>query len=193
MFISPQPAHAETSLWSVRGTLNLALMVSSDQVQRLAYDQPGVVGTLYGGFALSPQVELRAGMLGGPFLSSERTTGGLLGGSLGARLVLPGRRLRPYAALDAGMAATGALLRPLLSLTAGVDLPVSQRIALGPALGYARLFQWNGPRYTTDASNFSVGASLYVELGATPAVRRTPPVRPLALQRPAGAVRSRLR
>jgi OOP family OmpA-OmpF porin len=187
MFISPQPARAETRRWSVRGTLNLALMVSSDQVQRLSYDQPGVVGTVYGGVALSPQVELRAGMLGGPFLSSKRETGGLLGGSLGARLLLPSGRLRPYAALDAGVAATGEVVRPLLSLTAGVDLPLSQRVALGPALGYARVFQWNGPRYSTDASNFSVGASLFVELGASAPVRSAPPPRVVALERPAPA------
>lgn len=178
LLISPQSARAEIQSLSLRSSLNLALMVSSDQVQRLAYDQPGVLGTLYGGYALARNFELRAGMVGGPFFS-KRETGGLLAGCVGARVLAPGRKVAPYAAVDLGGAATGELVRPWFELSVGLDLALTQRIGLGPTLAYQRLLQWNGPRFSSDASSFAFGASLVYKF-----VEEPPPVKAAPRQPP---------
>jgi outer membrane protein OmpA-like peptidoglycan-associated protein len=178
------PARALADGFNLRSTANLALMVSSDQVQRMKYERPGILGALHAGYEVRPSLELRAGVTGGGFFTENRRqnpTGGLLGGTLGVRLQAPARKYRPWAAVDLGMGATGELLRPLFWLSIGVDIAFAERFALGPVLGYARLFQWNGRGYSDDAGSFAVGASFVVALDRRavppppkPAVQRVP-------------------
>lgn len=187
LFIPFLTAHAQADRFSLRSTVNLALMVSSDQVRRMAYDRPGVLGALYGGYGALRTVEVRAGATGGGFFS-KRQTGGLLGATLGARVHMPATKYTPWAAIDLGAGATGSVVRPLLALSLGVDLAFRERYALGPVLGYTRLFQWNGRGYSSDAGSFVVGASFVVSLHrhqappAKPAqravLRRLPPKEP---------------
>lgn len=179
LLIPSRLAHAQPWRWGLRSTANLALMVSSDQVRRLKYERPGVIGALYGSYEAQRAVELRAGVLGGPFFAAQRLrAGGLLGGTLGGRLHLPDRKLRPYLALDVGAGFTGEYVRPLLVATAGVDIAVGKRAAIGPALSYLRVFQWNGPGYSSDATSLMVGASLAIALDLRPAPHAPPPVTP---------------
>jgi outer membrane protein OmpA-like peptidoglycan-associated protein len=58
---------------------------------------------------------------------------------------------RPWLQLDAGLGFTGALLRPVVRVSAGVDFQLSSSLSLGPLLGYSQLFQHDLPGASTDA------------------------------------------
>jgi outer membrane protein OmpA-like peptidoglycan-associated protein len=164
----------------VRGTVGGGLMVSHDQMGRMAFDRLGLLGALHGAREFAPWLEVRVGLHGGSFWATQRQTGGLLAFTGGALLqrrrphVRLGTLVRPYLALDLGFGATGTLVRPYLLFTAGLDVQPRKHFEVGPALGYGRLIQWSGDNYSTDAG--------YLWLGLTLRFRqeREPPPKPLA-------------
>jgi len=179
---APTPAHAQATPYSLRGTLGAALLITKDQVGRLGFDHAGLALAVHGAREVVPWLELRAGVHGGAFWASEKPTGGLLAFTGGVLLqrrrphVPVGATLRPYLALDFGFGVTGTLVRPYLLLTAGLDVQASKHLELGPAVGYGRLIQWNGPEYTTDAGYLWFGLLVCARRAAEP----LPPPRPIA-------------
>jgi outer membrane protein OmpA-like peptidoglycan-associated protein len=158
--------HADDSPWSVRASADAAAMLSRDQVGRLNYDRPGAFGGARVGYALWDFFDAFAGVSGGGFFSSEGKTGGLAVPSVGGTVHTRRRGLSPYGFLESGPGITGVLVRPFMRFGAGIDIPVSGWFSLGPALGYAQLFQWNDTNSSTDARYVWVGISLrhrYVE------------------------------
>lgn len=175
-----QHAWALPTPYSVRGTIGGALMVSEDQIGRMAFDRLGLVGALHGAREFAPWLEVRVGLHGGSFWATERQKGGLLAFTGGALLqrrrprVRVGTLVRPYLAADLGFGATGTLVRPYFLFTAGLDIQPSKHFEVGPALGYGRLIQWSGDDYSTDAG--------YLWLGLTVRFReeQEPPPKPVA-------------
>lgn len=170
-----QPLALGEPTWSARAALGAGLMLSHDQVDRLRLDRAAGIAAAHACLHAKPWLELRGGAYGGAFGSSGGQRGGLLAPTLGAALKFAHGRLRPWLALDAGPALTGAVVRPFLALTAGLDARSEQRVGLGPALGFGHVVQWNGRSYTSDASYVWVGVSLRVRFDRPPAA---PPARP---------------
>jgi outer membrane protein OmpA-like peptidoglycan-associated protein len=125
-------------------------MVSKDQTERLGFDSPGFVGDVQLGYSLLPWLDARLGFALGGFPGADGT-GGLLQPQLGAAVGWPGLTLRPWLQLDLGAGFTGELVRPVLRVSVGLDVPVSSGLTLAPVLGYWQLFQRDGERYSTDA------------------------------------------
>jgi outer membrane protein OmpA-like peptidoglycan-associated protein len=149
---TPLPVH-------VRATFAMATLVSEDQTKRMAFDSLGFVGDLQLGYSLSPWLDVRLGASGGGF-AGTKGSGGLLQPQLGAAIGWPGLDARPWLQLDLGAGFTGALLRPVMRMAIGVDLPMSDALSLSPVVGYWQLFQWDGPTYSTDARFVWFGAVL---------------------------------
>jgi outer membrane protein OmpA-like peptidoglycan-associated protein len=139
----PLPLRARTSVGA-------ATMISDSQRNWLGYDSLGAVGTLELGYALAPSLEVRAGAAFGGFPGGDHT-GGLLQPQLGAAVLWPERSARPWLQLDAGLGFTGALVRPVLRVSAGVDFQLTSTLSLGPVLGYTQIFQHDRPHASTDA------------------------------------------
>jgi outer membrane protein OmpA-like peptidoglycan-associated protein len=111
------------------------------------------------GYALTPWLDAALDVTTAAF-PAPRTTGGLLSPSAGLRVSVPATSTRPYLQLDAGPGFTGTLMRPMFRVYAGLELQASNAIALGPRVGYAHLFQTNGPGDSTDASFLFLGIAL---------------------------------
>lgn len=173
-------ARALPTPYSVRGTVGGALMVSEDQLKRLAFNRLGLVGALHGAREFAPWLEVRVGLHGGAFWATDRPKGGLLAFTGGALLqrrrpqLRLGTLVRPYLALDLGFGATGTLVRPYVSFTAGLDIQRRRHIEVGPALGYGRLIQWSGESYSSDAGYLWLGVSMRFRQ------ERDPPPKPVA-------------
>ncbi len=138
-------------------------MVSRDQTSELHFDRLAGIAALHAGRTIRPWVELRAGAHGGVFGADKEyvdKTGGLLAPTLGAAFQLAGYKLRPWIAIDIGPAITGRSARPFVSVTLGIDSRVERNINVGPVFGLGRVIQWNGPRYSTDASFMWLGLSM---------------------------------
>jgi outer membrane protein OmpA-like peptidoglycan-associated protein len=183
-FTSDAGAQAVTSVaprppptWNLRGSLGVGIMISADQISRLRFDRVAGLGALQVGRTIRPWVELRAGLHGGAFGTSSESasTGGMLAPVLGAGFQLPHRALRPWAALDVGPAITGTSARPYLAFTFGIDARTDKAISIGPVLGYGRVVQWNGARYSTDASYLWLGLSMRFRFDRPPAPPPPPP------------------
>jgi len=156
----PASAGAEASRWVLRSALDAAAMLSRDQVGRLGYDQVGLLGATHVGLSAAASVDLTLGVMGGAFLSSSDRSGGLAASTVGLLFHGPRDALAPYASVEAGPGVTGTLVRPFLRLAVGLDLPVSTRLMMGPAAGYAQLLHTHGPRDSTDARYLWLGISL---------------------------------
>jgi len=165
----------------VRASAALATMVSKDQNGRLGFDAPGLIGDLQLGYSLLPWLDVRVGGAAGGF-PKDVGTGGLLQPQLGAAIVWPAA-LRPWLQLDVGVGFTGAIVRPALRASIGLDLPVGFAFTLSPVIGYWQLFQHNGKGASTDARFLFFG----VTLGWEPFLER-----PAAEQRERVVVRERM-
>jgi outer membrane protein OmpA-like peptidoglycan-associated protein len=155
----PKEPRVEYSRFRARASLLGATLLSEDQVGKLGYDGFGLLvdGTL--GFAVLPWLEPQLSVLAGAFPSTQRPTGGLIAPLLGLAVGSAGPALRVYGYAEAGPGFTGTLTRPLLRLGAGLDFRVLYWLTLGPALGYAQLFQDNRQGSSTDARMFYFGLS----------------------------------
>ena len=142
-----------------RGSIGAAAMISDSQRGWLGYDSLGAVGTLELGYALAPSLELRVGAALGGFPAEDRT-GGLLQPQLGAAVLWPDRSARPWLQLDVGLGLTGALVRPALRASVGVDFQVTSAFSLGPVIGYTQAFQHDRPLASTDARFLWFGFAL---------------------------------
>jgi outer membrane protein OmpA-like peptidoglycan-associated protein len=120
-------------------------------------------------YTVLPWLDVDLGTVGGGFLASGAPAGALLAPTAGARAYTLAHGLEPYAMLDVGAAVTGALVRPLLRLGIGVDVPLSRAFSVGPVLGYGQVVQWDGPRYSTDARFVWAGVALVYRPVARPA------------------------
>ncbi|MDB4973882.1 MAG: outer membrane protein precursor [Myxococcaceae bacterium] len=168
---------AQGSLYNVRESAGVGLVTSTDQINVLHYDRFGVLAGAQVGRTMLPWLELHAGAQVGGFWASQGRTGALVDATLGALLRVERKGLSPYVSLDVGAGLTDVLVRPYVSLTAGLDAPLRGRHRIGPVVGYGQLVQWNGAFETTDARFFWFGLSLRQQLGRATAPPAKPPPR----------------
>jgi outer membrane protein OmpA-like peptidoglycan-associated protein len=161
---------AAPAQYNLRMGAGVGLMVSDYQIKKLSFDKPALLGSFHLARELAPWLEARAGLHGASFWrSSDRPgRGGLLALTAGSLLRVPRDGLSPYVALDFGVGVTGVTVRPVLFLSAGVDVPVSSRIKLGPVMGFNRVVQWDDNRFSPDARYFWFGLSLRDRVGKDP-------------------------
>jgi outer membrane protein OmpA-like peptidoglycan-associated protein len=176
-----QPMAAQgRSDWKLRSSAAGAMMVSSDQLAWLAYDELGLLADVQAGYSVLPWLDVQAGAAFGLFLSAPGA-GGLAAPTIGVLARWPDSHVTPYALLDVGAAFTGALVLPFGRLGVGLDVPVTSSFSLGPALGFGVVMQTNGPYSSSDAQYVSLGlACVY-----TPGASRPPPRRAAPVRRPA--------
>jgi outer membrane protein OmpA-like peptidoglycan-associated protein len=174
--LAPRPARADDELrYELRGSAATALMVSRDQTARLGFDRAGTEAAVEFGWYVRGPFHLSARLGGAMFFRPGEPTGGLVDAGVG--LGLGGdlsRRLHLGLALHAGAGRTGGLVRPSVHAGAQIGLRLSRSFWLGPVLGYGRVFQKNGGRYSSDASYLSLG----LVLGWSPRPAAPPPPRP---------------
>ena len=171
-------AHADDEPPPIRLRASVAggVVLSADQQSELLLDLPVVEGQVRAGWAVLDVLVLELALSGGAFFSSELGPGALLDLALGAEAGIDAGVARPWLALHLGAGLTGDLFRPVLRITAGVDVRASREIALGPVLGYGHVFQEDGLGFTDDAQFISLGLSLtWRPARAEPP---PPPVRP---------------
>jgi outer membrane protein OmpA-like peptidoglycan-associated protein len=149
----------DASALELRLQAGAASFFSRDQVDLLHFDSLGIVGAVQLGYSVLPWLDLRVSLAGAGFPAPERT-GGLLAPQLGAAVRLASPQVRPWLQVDVGMGRTGALLKPVLNLSVGIDLNVSRAFALGPVLGYSQVFHHDAPFATSDACFLWFGAAL---------------------------------
>jgi outer membrane protein OmpA-like peptidoglycan-associated protein len=150
---------ARADAWALRGSAAAGLVISEDQVARYHYDEISELFALQAERVLIGPLAARAGLTLGLFPTSEHGAGGILAGAIGPVLAHEGARMRSYLGLAFGPTWTGDFVRPFLSIDAGLDMPISQRVSLGPVVGYGQVFQRNGPGYSSDARFISFGLS----------------------------------
>lgn len=159
--LAPRAASAEDRLpLRLRGSAGAGFVMSADQHTVLALDLPVTEGRLSVGWIAADFLVLELMVAGGAFFSSARTPGALLDASLGAELGVVTGIVRPYLAVHFGAGLTGTLVRPVLRIGAGLDVIVSDEVALGPALGYGHVFQEDGRGFTDDAQFLTIALSL---------------------------------
>lgn len=165
----PRPSHAQDDEASAppaqlplraRASLAVSTMVSRDQIGWLGYDSFGALTNAQLGYALRPWLEAQFGFTFAGFGSAPRGTGLLIAPNVGVLLGPTLWGMRPYLQLDVGPGFTGSLLRVYLRASTGIDFRISRALMLGPQLGYAHLFQKDGPGATTDARFPWLGISL---------------------------------
>jgi outer membrane protein OmpA-like peptidoglycan-associated protein len=144
------------SPWHLRGGLSGALMISSDQLDWLAYDQPGVVAELQLGYAILPWLDLQVGSTFGLF-PSEQDNGGVAEPMIGALARLSNDSVTPYAFADIGGAFTGAMFLPMLRAGVGLEIRASDSLRLGPMVSFGSVLYSNEPENSTDARYVAIG------------------------------------
>lgn len=158
-------AHAQTageraaSEFRLRAAASTGVMASDDQRSFLILDLPLAEAEVRAGWVAHEFVVLEARLGGGAFFSSARAVGGLLDLALGAEVggdIGPGRL---WGSAHAGVGLTGSLVRPILRIALGIDVEVSEEIAIGPVIAYGHLFQEDGPTFSDDAQFFTLGLS----------------------------------
>lgn len=165
------PPDVEVTRLRVSTSIGVATLVSKDQVGRLGYEGFGPLFDVDVGYALEPWLDAEIGAVGAAFPRAEGT-GGLLAPVLSLRLNLPDPLLRPYLQADVGPGFTGALIRPFMRISFGIELQASAAIAIGPKLGYGRLFQTNEPGDSTDATLLWLGIAISYWPGGREIVHR---------------------
>jgi outer membrane protein OmpA-like peptidoglycan-associated protein len=178
------------SAWHFRGGVSGALMISQDQLDWLAYDQPGLLAELQLGYAILPWLDLQVGSTFGLFLS-EQDNGGLAAPSVGALARLWSGSVTPYAFADIGGAFTGAMLLPMLRVGLGLEIQATDSLRLGPMLSLGSVMYSNDPRNSTDARYVAIGlAGVYSSVPPRPQPRKLvekPPPRaaaPIVIREP---------
>lgn len=177
---APQPAHADDQPpLRLRGSAAGGFVLSADQHSLLALDLPVLEGRVSAGWIAAEFLVLELAAAGGAFFSSSNTPGALVDLTLGAEAGIVAGVARPWVSLHFGAGLTGDLVRPVLRIGVGVDVIVSDEIALGPALGYGHVFQEDGREYTDDAQFLTLSLSLTWRPPApSPAAPAPPPPRP---------------
>jgi outer membrane protein OmpA-like peptidoglycan-associated protein len=165
-------------------------MISPDQLDWLAYDQPGLLAELQLGYAILPWLDLQVGSTFGVFLS-ELDNGGLAAPSIGALARLWSGSVTPYAFADLGGAFTGALFLPMLRGGVGLEIQVSDSLRLGPTLSLGSVLYANDPGNSSDAYYVAIGlAGVYWNAPPRPQPRKLaerPPPRaaaPIVIREP---------
>ncbi|MDB4976527.1 MAG: Flagellar motor rotation protein MotB [Myxococcaceae bacterium] len=173
-------ALAQGSGYSLRETVGIGILTSNDQVKFFKYDKPPLLGGIKLGRSMLPWLELQVGVEAAAFRMSQpgqvllvhvdqgKKLGGLLDLTLGTLLRVERRGLSPYASASLGAGLTGKLVRPYLSITVGLDLPLGGRQRIGPVVGYSQLVQPNGIPNLTDARFVWFGLSLRQDLSKRP-------------------------
>ena len=154
-------AHAQPtrSEFRLRGVASGGFVISGDQHSALDLDLPVVEGEVRAGWVAHELLVLEARVGGGAFLSSEQSAGGLIDLTVGAELGGSVDVARLWGSVHAGAGVTGDLVRPTLRLAVGIDVAVSDEVAIGPTLAYGHLFQEDGEGYSDDASWATIGVS----------------------------------
>jgi outer membrane protein OmpA-like peptidoglycan-associated protein len=160
------------SPWHFRGALSGALMISSDQLDWLAYDQPGLLAELQLGYAILPWLDLQVGSTFGLF-PSEQDNGGLAAPMIGALARLSNDSVTPYAFADVGGAFTGAMFLPAVRAGIGLEIQVTDSVRLGPMVSAGSVLYSNDPGNSTDARYVSIGlAGVYSNAPPRPQPRK---------------------
>ncbi|MGF1470035.1 MAG: OmpA family protein [Sandaracinaceae bacterium] len=179
LWLAPSVAAAQELPWQVRFNGGLGAFLSPDQHSILQLDRVAAEAQARGGYAVHDNVVLEAGLAVGAFLSSARGAGGLLDLTLGVSAQGGDRRgILGWASLHGGVGLTGLKLRPALHVAAGVDVALSERVAVGPVLGYGQVLEDPGPRHTSDAIWMTFGLSVRWYPPQRRRVPERPPPRP---------------
>ncbi len=158
-----------------RASAGAGYVVSADQRKQLGLDLPLAEAQLRAGWVATEFLIVEAALSGGAFFSGGRTPGGLIDLSVGAELGVDAPGARPWFSVHAGAGVTGDLVRPVLRIAAGVDVPASPEVTLGPMLEYAHVFQDDGPGFTDDAQFFTLALTLTYRPAPSPPPPPSPP------------------
>ncbi len=173
--LAPRLAAAEDRPFRVRASLAGGFVASADQHSYLALDLPVLEGRATAGWVVADFLVLELALAGGAFFSSDRSPGALLDLGLGAEAGVQAGPARPWLSLHFGAGVTGTLVRPVLRIGLGVDVTVTDEIALGPALAYGHVFEEDARERTDDAQFVTLALTLTYR----PALSRAaPPPRP---------------
>lgn len=155
-------AHAQNARLVTRASVDVATMLSRNQLGRLGFDTMGFLGNVQLGYEVWRLLDLQGGLTGGAFKNSRplREAGGLVVPTVGALLHGPRDGLSPYVFAEGGPGITGTLVRPYFRVGAGLDIPVTRRLAFGPEAGYSQLVQFDEPGSSTDARFVWAGLAL---------------------------------
>ncbi len=155
------PAAAQVrSDFRLRGGVSGGVIASGDQYARFDFDLPVLEGDIRAGWVAHEVIVLEARISGGAFLSSERSPGGLVDLSVGAELGGDLGVGRAWGSVHVGAGVTGTLVRPVLRLAIGLDIEVSEELAVGPTLTYGHLFEMDGEGMSDDAAWVTIGLSV---------------------------------
>jgi len=149
-----QPRRADFRL---RGVASGGFVVSGDQHSVFDLDLPVVEGEVRAGWVAHELLVLEGRLGGGAFLSSTQEAGGLIDVTAGVEVGGAVDVARLWGSVHAGAGVTGDLVRPVLRLAVGIDVAVSDEVAIGPTIAYGHLFQEDGEGYTDDASWATIG------------------------------------
>ncbi len=180
-FLQLPAAAAQRAPWHVRTTAAGALMVSTDQLGWLSYDNGGMLADVQLGYAVLPWLDVQVGAQLGMFMS-EQENGGLAAPLLGALARVPGLELTPTFFVDLGAGFSGADLLPMMRAGFGLEVPIAASWSVGPTLAFTNAFYSNEPGASTDAAFFSLGVTLLYASVNTPHAR---PGRAVAAPTPA--------
>ena len=159
----------------LRASVGGGYVVSADQHARLGLDLPVLDAWLDAGWVATDFLVLGVALSGDVFFSREQSPGGLLDATVGAELRADTSPARPWLSVHAGAGATGALVRPVLRIAAGIDLRATPELTLGPSMAYLQVFQQDGPGFTDDAQLITVSLTLtYRPSGPRPPAAAVP-------------------
>lgn len=158
--VSAQEAPQQDLPMVARASLGAALMTSPDQTGRLGLDTFGPTLHVMVGYVFAPWLDLHLGFGAVAYPSATRDAGAVIAPSFGPLVSLPFGGIRPFAYSDFGAAFTGPESRPYFHGAAGIDFQVTRAFTIGPLIGYAHVFQSDGPRYSTDARSVELCATL---------------------------------
>ena len=178
-----EPLFVSKSKWRVRSVASGAMMVSTDQLTWLAYDQVGLVGDLQLGYEVLPWLDVQLGSAFGVFLS-ELDNGGLAAPMLGGIARLATSSVTPYGFVDVGGAFTGAMFLPMFRLGIGLDIPIFPSWSAGPTVGFTNVIYSDGPLASTDAQFISLGLAFRYAPVTRALPRQEPPPPPAAAAPP---------
>ncbi len=175
---TPAAAQSTRSDARLRFALGGGLVVSGDQHTVFDLDLPVAAAAIHAGWVAHEAVVLEARLGGGAFFSSTSGPGGLLDLSVGLEAGGDVDVARLWGSVHLGAGLTGDLVRPVLHLALGVDVALSDELALGPFLAYGHLFEEDAEGASDDAAWVLVGAGLTWRLPTAPPSPAPPPPPP---------------
>lgn len=177
-FLPARAAAQPLSDARLRLALGGGLVASGDQHSVFDLDLPVAAGAIHAGWVAHEAVVLEARLGGGAFFSSSSDPGGLLDLSVGIEAGGDVDVARLWGSVHAGAGVTGDLVRPVLHLALGIDVALSDEVALGPFLAYGHLFEEDAEGASDDAAWVLVGAGLTWRLPTAPSSPPAPPPPP---------------